>query len=72
MDKAPVKFAKAKEGLNILHFVRLRPIQDRWNLVLALGAGQDTPGKVLIQYLDGIPKFVGILQKKDFDNLLNN
>ena len=39
---------------------------------LALGAGHDTPGKVLFQYLDGIPKFVSILKKKDFDNILNN
>ena len=34
MDKAPVKVAKAEEGLNILHFMRLRPIQDRLDLVL--------------------------------------
>ena len=38
----------------------------------ALGAGQNTPGKVLCQYLDGIPKYVSILKKKDFDNILNN
>jgi hypothetical protein len=37
-----------------------------------LGAGQDTPDKVLCQYLDGIRKFVSILKKKDFDNILNN
>ena len=39
----------------------------------SLGAGQHTPGKVLFQYLDGIPKYVSILKKKkDFDNILNN
>ena len=37
-----------------------------------LGAGQNTPGKVLCQYLDSIPKYVSILKKKDFDNILNN
>ena len=42
-------------------------------LILSLGAGQDTPGKVLFQYLDGVPKFVSILKKKkDFNNILNN
>ena len=39
---------------------------------LSLGAGQNTPGKVLCQYLDGILKYVSILKKKDFDNILNN
>ena len=39
---------------------------------LTLGAGQNTPGKVLCQYLDGIPKYVSILKKKDFDNIFNN
>ena len=39
---------------------------------VTLGAGQDTLGKVLFQYLDGIPKYISILNKKDFDNILNN
>ena len=39
---------------------------------VSLGAGHDTPGKVLFQYLDGVPKFVSILKKKDFNNILNN
>ena len=39
---------------------------------LTLDAGQDTPGKALCQYLDGIPKYVSILKKKDFDNIFNN
>ena len=37
---------------------------------LSLGAGEDTPGKVLIlcQYHDSIPKFISILKRKYFDN----
>ena len=51
-------------------------LQKCWDLfhkAMSLGAGQDTPVKVLCQYLDGIPKYVSILKKKkDFDNILNN
>ena len=39
---------------------------------MSLGAGHETPGKVLYQYLDSIPKYVSILKKKYFDNILNN
>ena len=51
----------------------LRTFLNIWlQTLLTLGAGQNTPGKVLCQYLDSIPKYISILKKNDFDNILNN
>ena len=38
---------------------------------LALGAGQDTPEKVLCQYLGSMTNYVKILSQKYFDSSLN-
>ena len=53
----------------------LGPVSNSFLFLLrsvTLGAGHDTPGKVLCQYLDSISKYLSIPKKKNFDKILDN